>query len=282
MTDTVALIGVGAMGKALLARLQLAGKRVQAFDVSDAGRTAAREGGATAMDSAAAAARGATHIHVFVRTDEQEIGAALGATGVLATAAPGTFLFLHSTVLPATTLRVGAAARAKHVRALDVPVTSVPARVQDGEAVFLVGGAADDVEATRSYLMVLGKSLHHFGPLGAGNVAKLAKNLANAAERVLMDEVLRVAESGGLDPRVFLDMMRSVDQGSLISRWERTFTIANGHATHRPASNLFNKDMKLAAAYAAAQGLEVPMTQSAAETGLRWSAQWERERASAG
>jgi 3-hydroxyisobutyrate dehydrogenase-like beta-hydroxyacid dehydrogenase len=270
------------MGKALLARLQLAGKRVQAFDVSDAGRTAARDGGATAMDSAAAAARGATHIHVFVRTDEQEIGAALGATGVLATAAPGTFLFLHSTVLPATTLRVGAAARAKHVRALDVPVTSVPARVQDGEAVFLVGGAADDVEATRSYLMVLGKSLHHFGPLGAGNVAKLAKNLANAAERVLMDEVLRVAESGGLDPRVFLDMMRSVDQGSLISRWERTFTIANGHATHRPASNLFNKDMKLAAAYAAAQGLEVPMTQSAAETGLRWSAQWERERASAG
>jgi 3-hydroxyisobutyrate dehydrogenase-like beta-hydroxyacid dehydrogenase len=278
MTDTAALIGIGAMGKALLARLRQAGKPVRAFDVAEPGRDAARAAGAAIAASAAEAARGAEQIHVFVRTDAEMIDAVLGTDGVLAGAEPGALLFLHSTVLPATTRRIAAASAARQVRALDAPVTSVPARVAAGEAVFLVGGADDVVAAARPHLLALGREVHHFGPLGAGNVAKLAKNLANAAERVLMDEVLRVVEAGGLDPRAYLDMCRAVDQGSLVSRWERSFTVENGHAVHRPASNLFNKDMKLAADYAASQGLDVPMTQSAAATGLKWSAEWERQR----
>lgn len=278
MTDTAALIGVGAMGKALLARLRRAGKTVRAFDVAEPGRTAAREAGATIAGSAAEAARGASHIHVFVRTDDEMADAVLRSDGVLAGAAPDALLFLHSTVLPATTRRIAEAAEPKHVRVLDAPVTSVPARVAAGDAVFLVGGPDDTVEAARPHLLALGSNVYHFGPLGAGNVAKLAKNLANAAERVLMDEVLRVVEAGGLDPRAYLDMCRAVDQGSLVSRWEKSFTIENGHAVHRPASNLFNKDMKLAADYAASQGLDLPMTHSAAATGLEWSAEWDRRR----
>jgi 3-hydroxyisobutyrate dehydrogenase len=279
MTDTVALIGVGAMGQALLARLRLAGATVRAFDVAEPGRAAARDAGASVLGSAAEAAQRASRIHVFVRTDSEMIEAVLGENGVLAGAEPGAFLLLHSTVLPTTTRRIADAAESKRVHVLDVPVTSVPARVAAGEAVFLLGGSAEAVEAMRPHLLALGRSLHHFGPLGAGNVAKLAKNLANAAERVLMDEVLRVVETGGLDPRAFLDMCRTVDQGSLVSRWEKSFSVENGHATHRPASNLFNKDMKLAAEYAASQGVEAPMTQSAAATGLKWSAEWEREKA---
>jgi 3-hydroxyisobutyrate dehydrogenase len=280
MTDTVALIGVGAMGRALLARLRLAGKAVRAFDVAEAGRAAARDAGAEAVTSAAEAARGATHIHVFVRTDDEMVDAILGPNGVLAGASAGAFLFLHSTILPATTRRIADAVEPKHLRLLDVPVTSVPVRVHAGDAVFLVGGPDDTVNAARPYLLALGRSLYHFGPLGAGNVAKLAKNLANAAERVLMDEVLRVVEAGGVDPRAFLEMAQAMDQGSLVSRWDKSFSVENGHATHRPASNLFNKDMKLAAEYAQSQHLDVPMTQSAAATGLKWSAAWEREKES--
>jgi 3-hydroxyisobutyrate dehydrogenase len=281
MTDTVALIGVGAMGKALLARLRLADLTVRAFDVAEPGRAAARDAGAAVLDSAAEAARGAARVHVFVRTDGEMIEAVLGDRGVLAGTDPGATLLLHSTVLPATTRRIADAAAAKRVQVVDAPVTSVPARVAAGEAVFLIGGAQETVDAVRPHLLAVGRSVHHFGPLGSGNVAKLAKNLANAAERVLMDEVLRVVEAGGIDPGAFLEMCRAVDQGSLISRWEKSFTVENGHATPRPASNLFNKDMKLAAEYAAAEGIEVPMTQSAATTGLRWSAEWERQRARA-
>lgn len=279
MTDTVALIGVGAMGHALLTRLRLTNVTVRAFDIAERGKAAARDAGATVLGSAAEAARGAARIHVFVRTDGEMIDAVLGDNGALAGAEPGAFLLMHSTVLPATTRRVAEAAAAKRVQVVDAPVTSVPARLAAGDAVFLVGGSREAVDSVRPHLLAVGRSVHHFGPLGTGNVAKLAKNLVNAAERVLMDEVLRVVEAGGIDPRTFLEMCRTVDQGSLVSRWDKSFTVENGHAIHRPASNLFNKDMKLAAQYAASQGVDAPMTQSAAATGLKWSAEWERQRA---
>lgn len=44
MTDTVALIGVGALGKALLKQILRTGRRVQAYDVSEAAHSAAAAG----------------------------------------------------------------------------------------------------------------------------------------------------------------------------------------------------------------------------------------------
>ena len=279
MSETVALIGVGAMGKALLSRLRLANKKVRAYDVSEAGREAARANGAEVVGSAAEAAKGATHIHIFVRTDDQMIEATMGPNGVLTTATAGSLLILHPTVLPKTTLRVGDAAKAKRVKVLDVPITSVPAKVQAGEAAFLVGGDKDVADAARPYMLELGASFYYFGTLGSGNVAKLAKNFANAATRIVVDESLRLVESIGIDPKQFLDMMRDMDQGSLVATWEKTFNIANGHASHRPATNLFNKDLVLAAEYGESTGLDLPIAKGAAVTGLKWSALWERQKA---
>lgn len=279
MSDTVALIGVGAMGKALLSRLRIANKSVRAYDVSEAGREAARANGAEVCGSAAEAAQGAAYIHIFVRTDDQMIDTTIGPNGVLATAAPGSLLILHPTVLPKTTQQVGEAAKAKRVRVLDVPITSVPAKVQAGEAAFLVGGDKDVADAARPYMLELGASFYHFGPLGCGNVAKLAKNYANAASRIVLDDSLRLVESIGIDPKQFLDMVRDMDQGSLVATWEKTFNIANGHASHRPATNLFNKDLVLAAEYAESAGLDLPVAKGAAVTGLQWAALWERQKA---
>ena len=156
-----------------------------------------------------------------------------GPKGVLAEASAGALLILHPTVLPATTLQVAAAAKAKQVRVIDVPITSVPARVQSGQATFLVGGDKEVAEAARPYLLELGESFYYFGPLGSGNVAKLAKNYANAATRIAIDESIRVAEGGGLDPKQFLDMMRDMDPGSLVSDWEHTWTVKDRNAIHQ-------------------------------------------------
>jgi 3-hydroxyisobutyrate dehydrogenase-like beta-hydroxyacid dehydrogenase len=278
MTDLVALIGVGAMGKAILSRMKIANKKVRAYDIAETGREAARAGGAEITGSPAEAARGAAYIHLFVRTDEQAIDATLGKNGILETAAAGSLLILHPTVLPQTTARIGEAAKAKGIRVLDVPITSVPARVQAGQATFLVGGDKNVANAAKPYLLELGGSFYYFGALGSGNVAKLAKNYANAAQRIAVDESIRVAEGGGLDPKQFLDMMKEVDQGSLVADWEHTWTIKDRHAVHRPATNLFNKDLALTAEYASLIGLKLPVAKAAAEIGLEWSAMWARQK----
>ncbi len=274
MTGMVGLIGVGAMGSALLERLKLADKAVKAFDIADSAMAAAREGGAETVGSSAEAATGVPCVHVFVRTGDEVLDATLGAGGVLKGAEPGTVVFLHSTINPATTQQVAEAAAKIDVTVLDAPVTAVPRKVRAGSTVFLLGGDEDAVAAHRHHLEPLGAEIIRFGPLGAGNVAKIAKNLINAAERVLLTEVMEIAASGGLDVARFMEMAVAEDGGSAISRWERAIAIVDNHPVAKPASNILDKDVVLAGELVDQFGLEAPITRGAAATAASWVAAW--------
>jgi 3-hydroxyisobutyrate dehydrogenase-like beta-hydroxyacid dehydrogenase len=271
MADMVGLVGVGAMGSALLTRLHKAGQQVQAFDLSEAARKRAQQAGATPVDSAAAAAKGARYIHVFVRSDAEVIEAVLGAKGVLAGAEPGSVVFLHSTILPTTTRQVAEAAAKRRVQVIDAPITAVPAKVQAGEATFLVGGPEELVKTVRPHLESLGKGMHHFGPLGAGNVAKLVKNLTNGTERVMIAQALMLAEAGGIDARQMLAVMQAEDHGSIVHSWEKAFTVENGHVGLKGGANIFNKDLPLAAELAKIYALDLGVIREAAQAGMRYT-----------
>lgn len=272
----VGLIGVGAMGTALLSRLRIAGREVQAYDISEDRMAYARSQGAKTVASAAEAARDVECVHIFVRTDDELIDVTMGKNGILKVARPGTMVFLHSTVMPKTSRKIAAAAAKRKVRVLDVPVTAVPRVVAAGDAVFLMGGAEADVEAAKSLLAPLGRGAHYFGAVGSGNVAKIAKNLINANERVALAEVAAIAEAGGIDVKQFFEMAAGVDQGSAVARWQNAFAMEGNHAAPRPASNLLNKDVGLAADLARALRVKAPMTQAAAATAKIWVRGWER------
>jgi 3-hydroxyisobutyrate dehydrogenase-like beta-hydroxyacid dehydrogenase len=272
MNNPVGLVGVGKMGGALLARLTAAGARVRAFDIKDTAMQAARAGGAETVDSSAEAARGATIVHVFVHDDQEIFDATLGADGVLAGAAKGATVILHSTILPATTLRVAEAAARQGVRVIDACVTSVPRLVRDGQATFLVGGSDDVVAEMRPHLQSLGRAVWHFGPVGSGNAAKLVKNLTNAMERVMWVEALTLVETAGIDVRRFVAMVQSVDKGSAIASWEKTVRIEDGHVLPQPAGGLYSKDVQHAAKFARDLGLTLALTQGAADVTARWAA----------
>ena len=274
MPEQVALIGVGAMGRALLWRLRTAGKEVQAYDITPAAQQAARDGGALVMPSPAATCHNAEYVHVMVASDDQTTQTVLGADGVLETAAPGTLVLLHGTVLPTTTRRIAEVAAKSRVEVIDAPITAVPKQLEAGKAAFMLGGPQALIDKVRDYLLQLGDGVHHYGPLGAGNVAKLARAMLNAGERVLIAEVLALVEAGGLDPRQFLQIENAAGRPSKLSLWEDIFIFENGHARHRPATNLFNKDVLLAAKLAKSYEVNAPMSQGAAQTAKQWVAEW--------
>lgn len=274
MSDKVGLIGVGALGLALLKRLRAAGKTVQAYDIAPTARRAAEDAGAVVVESPAAAAKDAAYIHVIVASDEQTLEATTGPQGLLAEARRGALVFLHSTTLPTTTKTVAEAAAAKGVAVLDATITGIPRVFEAGQGIFYVGGPKATVDAARGHLMQLGTAVHHFGPLGAGNVAKLAKNLYNGSERVLLAEMLNLAEAGGLDLRQFLDVLVSIHDKPAVAEWADNFTIENGHAVHRPTTNLFRKDVMLAAELSEIYRLDAPLTAGVARTARQWVASW--------
>lgn len=275
MSDQVALIGIGAMGLVLLKRLRMLGKEVHAFDVSPAAMQKARDAGALTAHSPAEAARGASHIHVIVPKDEQLVEVTLGPDGVLKEASPGALLLLHSTVMPKTTQGIAEAAAQAKVDVLETTITGVPSRLAAGNAQVLVGGSDALVDRSRDYLQKVIGPVHHFGPLGAANIAKLAAALVSGANRVVLAEALAIVEAGGLDPEQFLNVLREVGAKLPAERWEELFVIRDGHAWHRPSTNLFRKDVGLAAKLAQEFGLDAPVTQGAAQTALRWVKEWD-------
>jgi 3-hydroxyisobutyrate dehydrogenase-like beta-hydroxyacid dehydrogenase len=267
------LVGFGGMGAALMERLKIAGKSVKVYDVAEDRMALAREEGAEPVDSPAAAAAGAGCVHVFVRTGDQAVDAVLGDNGILQGADEGIVVFLHATIGPWTTKQIAAEAAKQGVTVLDAPVTSVPRKVRAGGAIFLLGGSDEDVAAHRHHLEPLSAQVIHFGPLGSGNVAKISKNLINAAERVVLAEVMEIASAGGLDLPRFMEMAVAADNGSTVSRWERAIDIVDNRPVSNLAGNIFTKDIVLAGELAENLGLNAPVTQSAAATAARWVAE---------
>lgn len=268
------LVGVGKMGSALLGLLIREGYRVQTFDISQAAQEQARSMGAVPVASAAETARGSAYVHIFLTTDEQVEDAIAGPAGIFTVAGPGTLILVHSTILPETIRRIAAKAPAG-VTVTDAAVTSIPRVLAAGDAIFLAGGDPETVARMKAYLGPISKNLYHFGPTGSGDAAKIAKNLCNVVERVLLDEAASLAEASGLNVEQFLTMSEEAGSG-VLAQWRRALQIKNGHAEPIRVSGLVDRDIHHAVALADAVGVHLPVAQAAAETANRWRKLWGR------
>ncbi len=269
MDEAIGLIGVGQMGSALLERLRLAGIAPTVYDADPMARDAARADGATLADSPAAVARASTLVHVVVWSGQDVLDAVLGSDGVLAGARPGTLVLLHSTVHPATTRAIAESAATRDVAAIDACMVGPPPIVRAGNVVFLVGGPPELVQRARPHLLRLGRALIHMGPLGAGNAAKIAKNLVSGAEAYVVHEALQIAEAAGIRYPDVLRMLQEVQTGSLLAHWERVFDASGASPIPRLNKDIPRKDLPLATQYARELGVEAPIADQLAAAAAR-------------
>ena len=267
--EKIGFVGTGAMGSALLSRLKLAGIKAIAFDISPAAMEAARAEGAETADSAKAVAQASTIVDVVVRTDQEVLDCMLGNDGVVEGAAPGTLVLLHSTIRPATTKQVAQAAADKRVNVIDACMTAVPRVVRDGGLTFLVGGQKAFFTRARPHLMKMGKDAVHMGPLGCGNVTKLFKNMVTASEGLIVYEALQIAKAGGISAKAALELMQKTKSPHVLDRWESRFDLVEDGFNFKPGSNLYDKDLPLAAAVGKDLGAEIPVVEALAQLGIK-------------
>jgi len=267
--EKVGVIGAGAMGSALLERLKLAGAQVIAYDPVPQALAAARALGAESAPSAEAVGRAATIIDVVVRSDQDMLDCMMGGEGLLEGVRPGSLILLHSTILPQTTRKVADAARRRGVDVIDACMVGVPKVVRAGDLSFLVGGPAELVERARPHLLRMGRQLLHMGPLGAGNVAKLIKNLVTGSETLIIHEAIQIGQAAGIPYRDALEMMRQVYSGTILNRWQESFDPSGAGPMPRAGHSVFVKDIPLVAELARHCGLDLPITQGLAAAGKR-------------
>ena len=213
---TVAFIGLGIMGRPMAANLVRAG-----FDV--AGYSRRRESadelvaqGGRWADSVAAAVRDADAVITMLPDSPDVEAVALGPDGVVAHARPGALYTDMSSIRPDVARRVAAAGAERGLRCLDAPVSGGERGAIDGTLSIMVGGAADDVAAARPVLGVLGSTVQHVGPAGAGQTVKAANQLIVAGNIALVAEALVFLQAQGVDVQAAVAVLQGGLAGSTV------------------------------------------------------------------
>ena len=267
--EKIGFVGTGAMGSALLSRLKLANVVATAFDIAPKAMEAARAEGAQTAPSAKAVAQGSTIIDVVVRTDQEVLECMLGNNGVLEGAAPGSLVLLHSTIRPATTKKVAELAADKRINVIDACMTAVPAMVRQGGLTFLVGGQKAFFERAKPHLLNMAKDAVHMGPLGCGNVTKLFKNMVTASEALIVYEALQIAKAGGVSYKAALELMKKTKSQHILDRWESRYDISGDELKFDPGTNLYDKDLPLAAEVGKSLGADIPVVEALNKLGVK-------------
>ena len=267
--EKIGFVGTGAMGSALLSRLKSANVTAVAFDISPAAMEAARKEGAQTTTSAKAVAQASTIVDVVVRTDQEVLDCTMGKDGILAGAAPGTLVLLHSTIRPTTTKRIAEAAAETRVYVIDACMSAVPSAVRQGGLTFLVGGQKALFDRAKPHLLHMAKDAVHMGPLGCGNVTKLFKNMVTASEGLIVYEALQIAKAAGIDYKAALDLMKKTRSQNILDRWETRFDLSGGDLKFNVGTNLYDKDLPLVAEVGKTLGAAIPVTEQLAALGIR-------------
>jgi len=269
--EKIGFVGTGAMGTALLSRLKLGNVAAVAFDIASSAMEAARKEGADTAPSPKAVAQASTIIDVVVRTDQEVVECTLGKDGILEGATPGSLVLLHSTIRPTTTKKVAEAAADKRVNVIDACMTAIPSVVRQGGLTFLVGGQKAFFDRAKPHLMSMAKDAVHMGPLGCGNVTKLFKNMVTASEALVVYEALQIAKAGGIGYKAALDLMQKTKSSNILERWEMRYDLSAGDLKFNAGTNLYDKDLPLAAEVGKSLGAEIPVVEALAKLGIKLS-----------
>ena len=166
---------------------------------TDASPTSSRQG-ARGAAAVADAVRDAEVVDIVVLDAAQVDAVTRGSGGVLAHAAPGAVVAVHSTVHPATVQGVAEAAP-EGVAVLDAPISGGVHGAETATLCVMVGGDPAVFERARPVFDSVGNLVVHVGPLGAGLGAKLARNLVGYIGMLSAREGVLAGDRGGRRPR---------------------------------------------------------------------------------
>ena len=214
--SNIGFIGLGIMGRPMAKNLLKAGHTLVVYDVMPAGvDDVAAAGAARGASCSDVASR--TNIIITMLPDGPDVETAvLGPGGVLEGARKGSTVVDMSSISPMVSQKVGAACAAKGIEFLDAPVSGGEPKAIDGSLAIMVGGDAKTFESVQPILQSMGSSVLLTGPVGAGNVTKLANQIMVACNIAAMGEALVLATRAGLDPEVVFNAVKGGLAGSTV------------------------------------------------------------------
>jgi 3-hydroxyisobutyrate dehydrogenase len=250
-------IGTGVMGSSMCGHLIAAGFKATIFNRTADKTKALVEKGAKLADSPREVAAASDVVFTIVGYPHDVREVTLGAQGTLAGAKAGTVLVDMTTSEPSLAIEIAEAAAAKKVHAVDAPVSGGDVGAKEARLSIMIGGEKEVVDALRPLFEIMGKTIVHQGPAGAGQHTKMVNQVLIASNMIGVCEGLLYAFKAGLDLNVVLESVSSGAAGS----WS-----LNNLGPRMIAGNFepgffvehFLKDMGIALAESRRMGLALP------------------------
>lgn len=261
---TLALIGAGAMGGAIGARLAQTGITLRAFDLDAAKLGPLTALGATATQTAAEAAHGAQAVILSLNAPHIVRAAVFGPNGAAHGASPGTIIIDMSSIDPEATRALAAEAATHGLAWVDSPLSGGIPRAATGQLTLMQGGEAEAVAKAQSLLKTLASNQTHMGPAGAGQTTKLINQVLCGLTFLAVAEATALAEAAGVDAtRIPQALAGGRADSAILQEYLPRFATRDYARTGR-IDNMV-KDLDGATAIARAARLPMPLTTTAAE-----------------
>lgn len=242
------VIGLGSMGEPMAAHLLAAHGALVVHSRSR--KPALLEAGATWADTPRELAEQVDAVLAML-PDLPQLAPMLEGPDSLLAAGTELLVMIGSTSSPVAVRELGERLGMEsegRVRVVDVPVSGGEAGAKAGTLSIMAGGAEADVARTKELLAPCG-TVHHLGPLGAGEVAKSCNQMIVGATMLAIADATVLAERSGIAPEALFTVLSGGYAGSTLLADKAEKLVANDYSPGGIARYM-TKDLGFAAAVA--------------------------------
>jgi 3-hydroxyisobutyrate dehydrogenase-like beta-hydroxyacid dehydrogenase len=257
MAEKIGFVGVGIMGRGMVANLRAKGHDVEIFTRdAEKGETLARSLQVKRAPSPEALAA-SSDVFMMCVPDTPDVDAVLfGENGAARNLRSGSLVIDCSTISPAASAGFASRLRARGVGFVDAPVSGGSEGAAKGTLSIMAGGEDADFRRAQPILEAIGTRITHMGAPGTGQSTKLLNQILVVVNMLAVSEGLLFGKAAGLDLRKAVNAVEHGAAGSwmlsqrapqvLDDYWAPGFTI-----------DLQQKDLRLV--LEAAEGFGLPL-----------------------
>lgn len=195
-TGELGFIGLGIMGLPMAGHLLKAGHKLCVYTRTKSKAEPLLGAGAKWASSAADAAKSAQIVFLCL-PDTPDVQAVINE--ILPTIRAGQIVVDHSTISPSATRGMAEQLKSKGAALLDAPISGGDVGARNATLSIMVGGDVNAFAVVEPYLRLMGKTITHCGPSGAGQLTKLTNQILVTLNNLATCEALTFAMQNGLD-----------------------------------------------------------------------------------
>ncbi len=263
MAMTVGIIGIGAMGAPIAARIAKAGFPVVGFDIDPQRAALLKACGGKVVGSPGAVVA-AADVTLQLLPSPQALDEAV--QDIVAHARSGAIVLESGTFRIADKERARDALAAKGVRLMDCPLSGTSAQVTEGHVSMFASGDRADYERALPVMQAFTERVDYVGPFGNGMRMKLVANTLVCTHTAAAAEALALAQRLGLDIGVTHEVLSASPAASSTMLKHRGALMVSGR--YEPAGGalaILVKDAAIIADAGRAAGADLPLFQIAKE-----------------